>query len=228
MTNDDLKRFYPVNDNQDKPESFVRYDKDGNIPGGGSGGSQIEKLDLVVGDPEVIYDTEDGITITSQGQITQDNTTYNVDVEQHIPVIAGEGIAIDASEDGKSIVIKKDKLYQHNILIDSVIVTTVINDDNTQFTRESLANYLYSKGFNSSSKVLMSSGAKVGIQQNIVYAQQASGIFSTNGSNIYYKYISHWFTKGTISDTSAVVNVQMISSNQALDSPTVSDYVISI
>lgn len=115
MTNDDLKRFYPVNGNQDKPESFVRYDKDGNIPGGGSGGAQIEKLDLVVGDPEVIYDTTDGITITSQGQITQGGTTYNVDVEQNIPIIAGEGITIDASEDGKAIVVKKDKLYQHTI-----------------------------------------------------------------------------------------------------------------
>lgn len=117
MTNDDLKRFYPVNGNQDKPESFVRYDKDGNIPGGSSSGAQIEKLDLVVGDPEVIYDTTDGITITSQGQITQGDSTYNVDVEQNIPIIAGEGITIDASEDGKSIVVKKDKLYQHNIKI---------------------------------------------------------------------------------------------------------------
>ena len=30
MTNDDLKRFYPVNGNQDRPNGFARYDEEHN------------------------------------------------------------------------------------------------------------------------------------------------------------------------------------------------------
>ena len=30
MTNDDLKQFYPVNGNQDRPNEFARYDEERN------------------------------------------------------------------------------------------------------------------------------------------------------------------------------------------------------
>lgn len=33
MTNDDLKRFYPINEASNKKEDFVRYDGEGKIPG---------------------------------------------------------------------------------------------------------------------------------------------------------------------------------------------------
>lgn len=41
MTNDDLKRFYESNINSDKPYGFVRYDGNGELPGGSLGVKNI-------------------------------------------------------------------------------------------------------------------------------------------------------------------------------------------
>lgn len=39
MKNGDLKRFYPVNPNEDTRNGFVRYDENGDLPGGGAAGT---------------------------------------------------------------------------------------------------------------------------------------------------------------------------------------------
>ena len=114
MTNDDLKRFYPVNSNTDKPNTFVRYDNNGNLPGssgeGGVGVDSIDKLNLSIGESSGLYDTDDGITITGQAQIEAGGRQYDVEIKQNIPVVAGKGVIIDASEDGKYIEIKTSQL----------------------------------------------------------------------------------------------------------------------
>lgn len=127
MTNDDLKRFYPVNGNQDRPNGFARYDENGNLPGGGGNGvgvDTVEKLNLSIGESTVLYDTTDGITITGQAQIEAGGRQYNIDVEQSIPIKAGKGIIIDADEDGKFIEIKTSQILQPLTLQGTSVLTS--------------------------------------------------------------------------------------------------------
>ena len=70
----------------------------------GVGFNNTTDINLVVGDPlSVTYDTEDGITITSQGGIEADGQTFTPTVENNVPLIAGNGLTMDATEDGKHV-----------------------------------------------------------------------------------------------------------------------------
>lgn len=67
--------------------------------------TELTTLDLSVGEPVVTYDTETGATIENHGQINGDpNSNFENKIE--IPIKAGENFSIDASEDGKSLVLK--------------------------------------------------------------------------------------------------------------------------
>lgn len=70
-------------------------------------GANIKALDLAVGEPtSLTYDVDNGISITKQGEvIAADNSKYNITVSDEIPLLPGNNINIDASEDGKHIVI---------------------------------------------------------------------------------------------------------------------------
>lgn len=70
-------------------------------------GANIKALDLAVGEPtSLTYDVDNGISITKQGEVTTtDNSKYNITVSDEIPLLPGNNINIDASEDGKHIVI---------------------------------------------------------------------------------------------------------------------------
>lgn len=59
-----------------------------------AGGTDIQKLDLSVGDAEITYDTTDGLTISSLGKI---NDEKEILVEQEIPLKAGTGLSMDVS-----------------------------------------------------------------------------------------------------------------------------------
>ena len=69
----------------------------------GTGFENITDVNLTVGEPSVTYDTEDGITIVSQGSFVTEGDTYTPTVEQNIPLIAGNGMTMDATEDGKHV-----------------------------------------------------------------------------------------------------------------------------
>lgn len=70
----------------------------------GVGFNNTTDINLVVGEPlSVTYDTEDGITITSQGGIEAGGQTFTPTVENNIPLIAGNGLTMDATEDGKHV-----------------------------------------------------------------------------------------------------------------------------
>lgn len=70
----------------------------------GVGFNNTTDINLVVGEPlSVTYDTEDGITITSQGGIEADGQTFTPTVENNVPLIAGNGLTMDATEDGKHV-----------------------------------------------------------------------------------------------------------------------------
>ena len=81
----------------------------------GTGFENITDINLVVGEPNVLYDTEDGITITSQGELITDNAQYTPTVEQNIPLIAGNGLTMDATEDGQHVDIHLSAETQSNI-----------------------------------------------------------------------------------------------------------------
>lgn len=114
MTNDDLKRFFPQNGTPEKKEDFVRYTKDGLIPGLNAEGAEsgIAELTSVtdIGDAVVTYDTTDGMTINTVERYTygEDGTTKDVNTEREIPIKPGVGINIDATEDGTAIEISAD------------------------------------------------------------------------------------------------------------------------
>lgn len=73
--------------------------------GKGIGVDKITAIDLAVGEAAVTYDGTDGATLIKQGEVTAGGTTYKVDVEDEIPIIPGNNVTIDASPDGKHIVI---------------------------------------------------------------------------------------------------------------------------
>ena len=80
-----------------------------NIEQGGAGIGEIHKINLNTGEESVIYDTEDGVTVTGGGQIDYgDNQSVNIDTEYNLPIVAGDGVNIDADASGKQIVVKVD------------------------------------------------------------------------------------------------------------------------
>lgn len=68
-----------------------------------SGGSKVDSLDLVVGQPTVTYDTTDGITIESTEKL---NGTDDIVVSNEIPIVAGKGIVIDKLANKEQVAIK--------------------------------------------------------------------------------------------------------------------------
>lgn len=67
MTNDDLKRFYPINSNPERKEDFARYDENGKISGAGDG--NLEDLNykdvwiqgMNIQSNDVVYEDENNI-----------------------------------------------------------------------------------------------------------------------------------------------------------------------
>lgn len=62
---------------------------------------KITSLDLAIGDAALTYDANDGANLTKQGQIKAGGNTYTVAVEDELPIVPGDNITIDATEDGK-------------------------------------------------------------------------------------------------------------------------------
>lgn len=62
---------------------------------------KITALDLAVGEAALTYDANDGATIVKQGQIKVGGNTFSVAVEDELPIVPGDNVTIDATEDGK-------------------------------------------------------------------------------------------------------------------------------
>lgn len=72
--------------------------------GGTATGPTVDKitsLDLAIGDAAVTYDANDGASLSKQGQIKAGGNTYTIEVEDELPIVPGDNITIDATEDGK-------------------------------------------------------------------------------------------------------------------------------
>lgn len=72
--------------------------------GGGSTGPTVDKitaLNLATGEAALTYDANNGATVVKQGRISADGNTFDVAVEDKLPIVPGDNVTISAAADGK-------------------------------------------------------------------------------------------------------------------------------
>ena len=62
---------------------------------------KITALDLATGEAALTYDANNGATIVKQGQISADGSTFDVAIEDKLPIVPGDNVTIAATTDGK-------------------------------------------------------------------------------------------------------------------------------
>ena len=62
---------------------------------------KITALDLAAGEAALTYDANNGATIVKQGQISADGNTFDVAIEDKLPIVPGDNVTIGATADGK-------------------------------------------------------------------------------------------------------------------------------
>ena len=62
---------------------------------------KITALDLATGEAALTYDANNGATIVKQGRISADGNTFDVAVEDKLPIVPGDNVTISAAADGK-------------------------------------------------------------------------------------------------------------------------------
>ena len=100
----------------------------------GIGISALQNVQFPYGEATITYDTTDGITVHANAAYTYktsstDTQTITVVTQLSIPIIAGDGITIDASEDGKQLIIKNadhDALANKVDKIDNLTDSTAV------------------------------------------------------------------------------------------------------
>lgn len=76
--------------------------------GGGVGVDRITKLELAAGAPSIAYDKTTGGTEVKQGTITAANTTYDITVNDKLPIIPGKNINIKTNTANNALEIGAD------------------------------------------------------------------------------------------------------------------------
>ena len=100
----------------------------------GTGWNDLTKLDIVTGTPVVTYDSTSGAQIVADGKAYVGTQTFDFEVEMNLPIVPGENITIDATENADALQIKAvggqatSKLYVHtfNLSMDNSAGTGVI------------------------------------------------------------------------------------------------------
>ena len=87
----------------------------------GPGLETIHSLNLTIGEETVAYNTTDGITINSDGKIVYgaDNNEQQFQSEYNLPIVAGNGLSMDASQDGKRIELKAVQIIDQDLTVAS-------------------------------------------------------------------------------------------------------------
>ena len=62
---------------------------------------KITALDLATGEAALTYDANNGATIVKQGRISADGNTFDVAIEDKLPIVPGDNVTIGATADGK-------------------------------------------------------------------------------------------------------------------------------
>ena len=100
----------------------------------GTGWNDLTKLDIVTGTPVVTYDSTSGAQIVADGKAYAGTQTFDFEVEMNLPIVPGENITIDATENADALQIKAvggqatSKLYVHtfNLSMENSAGTGVI------------------------------------------------------------------------------------------------------
>ena len=100
----------------------------------GTGWNDLTKLDIVTGTPVVTYDSTSGAQIVADGKAYAGTQTFDFEVEMNLPIVPGENINIDATENADALQIKAvggqatSKLYVHtfNLSMDNSAGTGAI------------------------------------------------------------------------------------------------------
>lgn len=69
--------------------------------GSGVGINYITDLDLAYGDAAVTYNSTDGASLVKQGKIVAAGTSYDITVDDELPILPGDNVTINATPDGK-------------------------------------------------------------------------------------------------------------------------------
>lgn len=62
---------------------------------------KITALDLATGEAALTYDANNGATIVKQGRISADGNTFDIAIEDKLPIVPGDNVTIGATADGK-------------------------------------------------------------------------------------------------------------------------------
>ena len=93
--------------------------KDGAQGADGIGLDSVTSLDMNVSQETVTYSTTDGITVSSNGKFVYGDSESTFQTEYNLPLIAGDGISINADQTANKVTVK----------IDSTVATkTYVND----------------------------------------------------------------------------------------------------
>lgn len=74
----------------------------------GVGLDSVTSLNMNVGQETITYDTTDGITVNSDGKFVYGDKESTFQTEYNLPLIAGEGISIDADQTATKVTVKVD------------------------------------------------------------------------------------------------------------------------
>lgn len=69
--------------------------------GSGVGVNYITDLDLAHGNTAVTYNSTDGASLVKQGKIVAAGTSYDITVDDELPILPGDNVTINATPDGK-------------------------------------------------------------------------------------------------------------------------------
>lgn len=119
----------------------------------GVGWNDLTKLDIVTGTPVVTYDSTSGAQIVADGKAYAGSQTFDFEVEMNLPIVPGENITIDATENADALQIKAEggggsELYLHTFhqYFNYTYQTfSFISSKNTEYNYNEF--YEYVKGF---------------------------------------------------------------------------------
>lgn len=146
----------------------------------GVGFNNTTDINLVVGEPlSVTYDTEDGITITSQGGIEANGQTFTPTVENNVPLIAGNGLTMDATEDGKHVDVHLSAETQSTLARALKMPTSAVHETKIVAIDDTNA------------QAMLSIGAGLSVENGALKASGGSGKYMHIVSTTLYGILAH-------------------------------------
>ena len=119
----------------------------------GVGWNDLTKLDIVTGTPVVTYDSTSGAQIVADGKAYAGSQTFDFEVEMNLPIVPGENITINATENADALQIKAEggggsERYLHTFhqyFNNTYQTFSFISSKNTKYNYNEF--YEYVKGF---------------------------------------------------------------------------------